>query len=535
LLRVFAVALFLACFSSFVRGASYEQAVSVKFDLTDLAVPLTVRETKSGTPFHEADAPFESFRAFGSDSMKRVWLASTNGAVRFDSRSLEQWDRWRVFAGKRWLPDDDVRAIWIDPKTPSKVWIRTATGAALIDFQKYTLEKKAAFFEDRVQARHVRHGFIADCEFKIPGDVSTFGPASSDNDGLWSAIYIAAECYRYAITGAADAKRNAYRSVKALMRLEEITGIPGFPTRSYVTLKEKLPLDGEWHLTADGQLRWKGDTSSDEIVGHYYGYSTYYDLVADRKEKEAIRQVITRITDHIIDHGWNLIDLDGKPTLWGQWSESYFDSVEGRDDQGLNALELLSCLKTAYHITALPRFKAAYDDRLKRGYAQRMTYYRSNEINFSDDELAYLSWQPLLKYERDPVLRAQYLPVFKALASVTHSDRNPLWNFIAAESLSLSVSDDLIEPSRRSLERIPMDLVNWTVHNSSRRNLKYRTEMDRFGRRELLEPLAPDERPVARWNSNPYYPDGGGNGYTEDDGAFFLLPYWLGRYHHWIK
>ncbi|MDB6040767.1 MAG: hypothetical protein JWM99_4608 [Verrucomicrobiales bacterium] len=535
MLRIYAIVLFLGGFLSFVRGASYEQAVSVKFGLTDLAVPFTVRDPKPGTPFQEANAPFEGLRAFGSDSMKRVWLASTNGAVRFDSRSLEPWDRWRVFAGKRWLLDDDVRAIWIDPNIPSKIWIRTASGASLIEFQRYTLEKKAAYFEDRIQARHVRHGLIADCEFKNPGDLSTFAPASSDNDGLWSAIYIAAESYRYAITGAPDAKRNAYRSVEALMRLEEITGIPGFPARSYVSLKEKLPLDGEWHLTPDGQWHWKGDTSSDEIVGHYYAYSTYYDLVADRKEREAIRRVITRITDHIIDHEWNLIDLDGKPTLWGQWSETYFDSEKGRDDQGLNALELLSFLKTAYHITALPRFKAAYEDRLKRGYAQRMTYYRSNEINFSDDELAYLSWQPLLKYERDPVLRAQYLPVFKALASVTRSDRNPLWNFIVMESLSLPASDDLIEPSRRSLERIPMDLVTWTVHNSARKNLKYRPGMDRFGRRELVDAFAPDERPVARWNSNPYYPDGGGDGHTEDDGAFFLLPYWLGRYHRWIK
>src|SRR6185437_13855114 len=109
---------------------------------------------------------------------------------------------------------------------------------------------------------------------------------------------------------------------------------------------------------------------------------------------------------------------------WGRWGEDYFESGAGRADQGLNALELLSFLKTAYHITALPRFKAAYEERLARGYAKRMALYRSVEINFSDDELAFLSWQPLLKYERDPILRAQYLPVFKALASVTHSDRN---------------------------------------------------------------------------------------------------------------
>jgi hypothetical protein len=431
--------------------------------------------------------------------------------------------------------DDNVQNIWIDPASPGRIWIRTATGVSLIDFQDYSLQKKAEFFETRVQARHVRHGLVADCELGTAGDLSSFAPTSSDNDGLWTAIYAAAESYRYAVTGAPEAKSNARRSIGALMFLERVTGIPGFPARSVVATNENLPRDGEWHPARDGQFRWKGDTSSDEIVGHYYAYSIYFDLVADRKEREEIRKVVTRMTDHIIDHDWNLIDLDGKPTLWGRWSESYFDSENGRDDQGLNALELLSFLKTAHHITGLPRFKAAYQNRIEHGYVKRLGSYRSVEINFSDDELAYLSWQPLLRYEHDAELRGNYLPVFKALATVTRSDRNPLWNFIALESLPRAGSQDLISAAEKTLERVPMDLVTWSVRNSSRKNLEYRTALDRFGRRELVSALPPDERPVAKWNSNPYYPDGGGNGHAEDDGAFFLLPYWLGRYHHWIK
>jgi hypothetical protein len=43
--------------------------------------------------------------------------------------------------------------------------------------------------------------------------------------------------------------------------------------------------------------------------------------------------------------------------------------------------------------------------------------------------------------------------------------------------------------------------------------------------------LPPDERPVMKWNSNPFDIDGGSDGRGEDDGAAFLLPYWMGRYH----
>jgi hypothetical protein len=49
------------------------------------------------------------------------------------------------------------------------------------------------------------------------------------------------------------------------------------------------------------------------------------------------------------------------------------------------------------------------------------------------------------------------------------------------------------------------------------------------GRRITL--LPPDERPVMKWNSNPFDIDGGSDGRGEDDGAAFLLPYWMGRYH----
>jgi hypothetical protein len=34
-----------------------------------------------------------------------------------------------------------------------------------------------------------------------------------------------------------------------------------------------------------------------------------------------------------------------------------------------------------------------------------------------------------------------------------------------------------------------------------------------------------------KWNSNPFDMDGGSDGRGEDDGAAFLLPYWLGRHH----
>ncbi|NBO63785.1 MAG: hypothetical protein EBU88_02840 [Acidobacteria bacterium] len=58
--------------------------------------------------------------------------------------------------------------------------------------------------------------------------------------------------------------------------------------------------------------------------------------------------------------------------------------------------------------------------------------------------------------------------------------------------------------------------------------------LDRFGRPQALIVLPYDELSMNKWNDNPYWLDGGYDGRREDDGSYFLLPYWMGRYHKLI-
>jgi len=205
----------------------------------------------------------------------------------------------------------------------------------------------------------------------------------------------------------------------------------------------------------------------------------------------------------------------------------------------LRSLELLSFLKTAHHITGDNKYDAAYRDRIGRGYADHIPVYRrwpgGGEINFSDDELAYLSYDPLLRYERDPKLRAKYLKGLRFTWSQIRSNRNPLWNYISVASGGGRMTAGIREDSRRTLERIPVDMIQWTMSNSHRLDVKFQVGVDRKENRQLTEVLAPDERAVEKWNSNPYRPDGGAAGNAEDDGAYFLLPYWMGRYYKWVR
>jgi hypothetical protein len=460
----------------------------------------------------------------GRSDLAQLWVGTKRGIFSYHltTHSIQ------YFAGKRWLPADEATAIGFEGE--KVIWVETAKGYSRIEFKEISLAEKAKAFEARVRARHVRHGLTAGSRLGIPGDLSSNQTAADDNDGLWTAIYVAANCFRYRVTGDADAREYAREGIEALMRLEEITGIPGFPARSFIKVGvDAQPEDGEWHTTADGQWRWKGDTSSDEIVGHYFAYPIYYDLVANEAEKKKIGAVVERITGHILDHGYQLLDVDGKRTTWGWWDP---DSIWGDPDEtGLRALRLLSHLRVAIHITG--KFQAAYDELIEKHRYHLLTRNQKigipGRINHSDDELAFLSYYPLLRYETDPKLRQVYRQSLERSWLVERPERNPLWNFIyAAGSGSKDFDRD---QSLRTLREIPNDLVTWTVTNSQRHDLLLGPAPDRFKQIESLIVLPYDELPVMKWNGNPYRLDGGNGGRGEDDGAFFLLPYWMGRYH----
>ncbi|MCX6634638.1 MAG: hypothetical protein NT090_06095, partial [Acidobacteria bacterium] len=201
-------------------------------------------------------------------------------------------------------------------------------------------------------------------------------------------------------------------------------------------------------------------------------------------------------------------------------------------DGPLNALELLAFLKTAGHITGNQRYAREYRKvAFEMKYAELATRLLElrEELNYSDEELAMLPFCLLFRHERDPKLLALYRTALDQWWRNIQREKNPLWTFIYLQGRPDAKVD--AEGALRTLYRIPMDLAGWTVKNSHRKDVRMASTPDRQGRPEAETLLPPDERPVMKWNGNPFRVDGGNGGRGEDDGAFFLLPYWMGRYH----
>ena len=113
----------------------------------------------------------------------------------------------------------------------------------------------------------------------------------------------------------------ARKSVQAVLFLEEVAGRRGFPARSFIHKGDPMPHGGEWHWTEDGQNYWKADTSSDEIVGHFFIFGIAHDLLPDADLKTRIAATAKRIMDHIIEHGYYLIDLILMGAIVGAWKK----------------------------------------------------------------------------------------------------------------------------------------------------------------------------------------------------------------------
>ena len=436
------------------------------------------------------------------------------------------------YHGMRYIPHPFCRALLRTPE--GSVWVATAAGLAHLAELPHTLEEKAARFEYRVRKRHQRlDGYVTSSRLSKAGDLSTNVPRPSDNDGLWTSMYLGAQCFRFAVTKEEPARTFAQQAFAALERLEAVTTIPGFPTKAIIRPDDphqhqtRVP----WLPSADGQWLWKADCSSDEIVGHFFGYALYYDLVAGPQERDRVAELVTRIMDHIIDNGYYLIGPDGKPTQWGVWAPEMLNGP-WKSQQGLNSLEILSHLRAAYHITGNDRYLGAYHELIERHHYAENTRRQKidvpGHVNHSDDELAFLSYYPLLTYEDDPELRAIYLDSLEHNWQIERPERNPLWNIIYGV---LTGNECDLDAAVRTLREIPMDLIDWDVDNSARLDLELDAESGRFGELQSVEVLPYDELPIAKWNSNPYRVVGGGGGYGEDDGTYYLLPYWMARYH----
>lgn len=513
-----------------------------------------------------------------------VWFGTKHGAVRFDGQN------WAYREGQRWLPGNEVRSIGIG--ADGAVWFATDKGLGRNEWRKMTLAEKAAHYEDEVE-RYIKRtpfGYTSEVGLAAPGDRSKIIYSDSDNDGLWTAMYGAGECFAYGATKQPEFKKRAQQAFEALRFLQKVTqGGSHSPPKGYVarTIRPmdwpdpnigRIERDREaqqhdrlwkayeprWPKSADGKWYWKSDTSSDELDGHFFFYPAYYDLVADTEaERERVREVVRDLADHLLAHDFTLVDHDGKPTRWGVFGPRYLNhDPYWMVERGLNSLSMLSYLAVAEHITGDTKYGQAARELIeKHGYGANVMHPKMQlgvgSGNQSDDEMAFMCFYNLMRYSKAKDWLERWRFAFYTYWALEQPEMNPFFNFAyAAYGQGQTFADAFgptpvdpwsgwFEDSLATLRGFPLDRANWAHHNSHRLDLQPLrrqqvvdfTSDDRTRRASRVngKVLPVEERHFNHWNTDPWRLDYGGDGRELASGTVFLLPYYMGLYHGFIE
>lgn len=528
--------------------------------------------------------PYNDFTTMAAGEDGVVWFGTRKGAIRFDGQN------WEYRQGRRWVPQDGINGIAVTPE--GHAWLATAGGLSLVERRPMTLAEKATFYENQIDALHRRTPWEYVLEVDLPQAGRTNGAVQgdSDNDGLWTSMYGAGECFAYGATKNPLAKQRAQKAFEALRWLGEVTQggehspPPGYVARTILPTSGRDPnigrLEGDkrhkaerdslwkvyeprWPKSKDGKWYWKSDTSSDELDGHFFFYPLYYDLVCETEaEKARVREHLRALMDHIVSHDFNLVDHDGTPTRWSVYNPAALNhDPMWSEERGLKSLSLLSYLAATEHVTGDPKYrkfidllreKHAYDTNLKVPKTQRGI----GSGNHSDDEMAFMCFYNLMKYGNDPKLTHEVAYAFYSYWILEFPEMNPFFNFCYAAfgldrkytnpwgTHDISPWPGWLEDSVDTLKRFPLDRFDWRHTNRDRLDLvrltrqtydPYETDFRPTGHRVNGKVIPVDERYFNHWNHNPFELDTGGGGQGLGTGAVFLLPYYMGLYHGFIQ
>ena len=467
-----------------------------------------------------------------------LWLGSTRGAM-----MLREDGKYDYFASMRWIPSDTVIQIAKGPD--NSVFVLTTKGLGKICFQPMTLHDKAMYFEKQVRERHIRVGFNATVSAMTDGDVTTGSMEDSDNDGLWTSMYLAGETFRYAVTKSDEALQNIRETMYAMERLYTINKIPGFPSRSFERRGYKYQ-DKPWRRADDPEWDWKSTTSSDEAIGHIFAFGAIAELVDVPEIRNQAIMLIDTLMAHIVKNKFYMIDWNGKPTQWGRWNPEYVNQYRKNDgDRKICASNIMAMLQTAYHFTHRDIYKnAAFELMEKHGFLENLMRpmheigpasdgasehekaLADDHWNHSDDEMYFIGYWGLFRYAFNDTLKAKYKEAILDHWQIERPEKEGAWDICTA--ITGTKEFDLKE-AVWYLQRYPLDLVNWSVMNSHRKDIEKLAP--NFRGQSIKEVLPPDELPIERHNANRFGLDAEGNGGSENSaGDIWLFPYWMGRY-----
>jgi hypothetical protein len=367
-----------------------------------------------------------------------------------------------------------------------------------------------------IQSRHLPFGGILDPIFATPNSQAITGYTRCGDSALWTGHYLAAESYRYKVSGEPVALANAQGALEYLKTLVDVTGTDVL-ARCIVPINSNYAAgitseESANGIHASGDNYWIGNTSRDEYIGVFFGLSVAYDLLG-AVTQPAIQALATRLINFLTAHAWNIVMPDGTVST----------TFVIRPDEELGILQIGRQVNSAQFTSAYQSLATQVSSIVSVPVIVDCADLRDSYFKFNLDAINLFS---LIGLETDSTLLTSYRSAYQTFHNAIQTHRNAHFNMV---DRALNGTN-----SRRDLETVSY-LRQWLFR--TRRDLY----VDLTGQYascvssdESCDPLPIVQRIPTDflWQRSPFQLSGGGSGLIEGAGIDYILPYWMARYYN---
>ncbi|MFN0105788.1 MAG: hypothetical protein ACKV2U_27335 [Bryobacteraceae bacterium] len=375
-------------------------------------------------------------------------------------------------------------------------------------------EAEALAISANMQARHLPFGTVLDPFYASATSDQITGYTRCGDSALWTGHYLAAEAYRYQVTGSADALNNALKALDALKGLVDVTQTNllarcriaiGSPFAAGIHGEEAA--NGAYTNAAAGWT-WIGNTSRDQYCGAIYGLGVAYSLIQQAAPQATIRDVVTRLVTFLIDNNWTAPMPDGRAGT----------SFLLRPD------EQLAILQVARQVNP-DRFAAVYETqraRLAGNVSTPVAFDSLSTSSYFKFNLIFITFFHLIRLEED-ASRATYERAYSIARNYTAAHQNAFFNMIDRALFGA-------DPRRDGETLALLDL--WFKRPRRDGFVDHRGKVNTCGD-QACQPIPVDQRTPTDflWQRSPFQLFGGGTGTIGNAGIDYILPYWMARYY----
>ncbi|MCZ7583449.1 MAG: hypothetical protein M5R36_09015 [Deltaproteobacteria bacterium] len=325
------------------------------------------------------------------------------------------------------------------------------------------LRGRADAYLTALRAAHIPgDGGIVQVVYETPALENVLFYKGQGDSTMWTSTYLAAECFRYAVTGDPDAKANAIEAVHVLENHLRVTQTTGYIGRYVGPIDTPFILD---YLTSD-ELRWGegeylgkfwlSNGSSDQYIGWFFGLGVAYDLIDDGPTRDLIRSMVREVIDELRDNFWLIITDTG-------WPSTAAPNIGGG--------ERMAFLLTAAHVIDEPEYWTLYEQEFEAGKDlfpfQSIAFFNKYTEYFAFN-LRHLNYYAIFNYETDPERRAFYLEIYdRMVRSLVRGTHNAWFDFIYLTMTDGAPADDdpqqMIDDALHALSVFP-DPPNTDTH-----------------------------------------------------------------------